>query len=379
MKKNNDEKVEKIKIPQEKKKKKKLSSTLGRLLEAREHSIATLEEYIKLIDMLGGQDETLIRSMFLGFSAESIGASRVTFYFYDNEKKLLYPNVTMVYKNMRLLPYDYYSELKDVFIKEGKDICGHAALNMQPLFIGKVSRDKRYIGYVDKIVKLKTHSIMAIPLIIDNNILGIIEVASAGKERSLTMIDFYVVSIITHITLITMEKAKLYNWSVTDNLTQLFNYQYLQISMEKELMRAKRYPKDVGVVILDIDNFKKINDTYGHLFGNIVLKGIADIIQKTVRKKIDMPVRYGGDEFLLLLPETDIAGALILAKRLLEEVQSKKFIAEDHKTAVFTTLSIGVTAAKKNQILNKDKLIKKADEALYKAKKAGKNRIIIVE
>ncbi|MBU1077734.1 MAG: sensor domain-containing diguanylate cyclase [Spirochaetes bacterium] len=372
------EKVEKIKIPDGKKKIQKLTLPAKELLAVREHSIETLEEYIKLIDMLGGQDETMIRSMFLGFSAESISADRVTFYFYDNEKKFLFPNVTMVYKNKRLYPYDYYSELKDVTIKLGDDICGYSAQTKQPLFIADISKDKRYKGYVDKLIKMNARSAIAIPLIIDHHILGIIEVINTTDNRPLTMIDFYVVSIISHITLITMEKAKLYNWSVTDNLTQLFNYQYLQISMEKELLRAKRYPQDVGIVILDIDNFKIINDKYGHVFGNLVLKGIADIIQETVRKKIDMPVRYGGDEFLLLLPETDIQGAKILAQRLLEEVRLKKFVS-DNGDNVTATLSIGVTSAKKNQILDKDKLIHKADQALYKAKNSGKDQMIVKE
>ncbi len=345
-----------------------------KLLKEREHSIIALNEYAELIGMLGGEDEIAIQSMFLGFSAESIGATRVTFYFYDSEKKLLFPNVTMVYKNKKLIPYDYYTELKNVSIKEGKDICGLAVKTKKPIFVENILNNSNYKGYVDKKIKLKINSIMAFPLITDNNVFGVIEVANSERERNLTIIDFYVVSIITKFTMTAMEKVKLYNWAITDNLTQLYNYHFLQISLDKELTRAKRYPHDVGILLIDIDNFKNINDTYGHPFGNIVLKGIAKIINKSIRKNIDLPVRYGGDEFLVLLPETNLNGAKALAKRILEKVRAKKFKIEQNE--VTATISIGVTAARKKQIVDKYKLIKKADEALYQAKRRGKNRIV---
>ncbi len=352
-------------------------SSPRKLLKVPEKSIVLLEEYTNLIDTLGGHDEAIIRAMFLGFAAESVEANRVTYYFYDEINETLFPNVTMVYKNNKLIPYDYYSDLKDIAIKIGNDACGSAVKIKDHVFIENTSTNKQYKGYVDKKIKLKTHSIIDIPLIIDDKILGVIEVANAGRNRHLNRIDYSVISIITRITLITMEKTKLYGWSVTDNLTQLFNFQYLQISMEKELMRAKRYPKNVGVIMLDIDNFKEINDTYGHDAGNVVLKGIADIIRDEIRN-VDMPVRYGGDEFLLLLPETNIKGTEIVANRILEKVNMERFIIENNKS-IHATISLGLTSARKHKVLNKDKLIKKADKVLYVAKNKGKNRISILE
>ncbi len=345
-----------------------------KLLKEREHSIVALKEYAELIDVLGGEEEVAVQSVFLGFSAESIGADRATMYFYDNDSQSLFPNVTMVYKKRKLVPYDYYTELKDISIKIGKDVCGIAVKEKRPIFIESASNDKRYKGIVDKKIKMKINSIIAIPLLLDNNIFGVIEVANSIDNRYLTQIDFYVVSIIAQLTMTAMEKAKLYNWSITDNLTQLYNYHFLQVSLDKELTRAKRYSQNVGLLLLDIDNFKKINDTYGHLIGNTVLKGIASIIKNEIRQDIDLPVRYGGDEFLILLPETDLKGARAVAKRILKKVQEKKF--KTGEKYISATVSIGVTTAKKNQVINKTKLIKKADDALYLAKQHGKNRIV---
>lgn len=349
----------------------------AQILKMREHSIMMLNEFSELINIIGGNEESLIRSMFLGFIAESINATRVTFYYYDNKDRI-FPNFTMTYKNRKLIPYDYYSELKNVYIEAGKDVCGLVTKTKKPLFIPDTSKDKRYKGIVDKKIKHKTNSIIAIPLIIDNSVFGVIEVANSIRERIFTVSDFFIASIITRLTMITMEKTKLYNWSVTDNLTQVYNFQFLQISLDKELTRSKRYPQNIALVVIDIDNFKSINDQYGHLFGNVVLKGVANIVKKTIRKDVDLPVRYGGDEFLIILPETDTAGAQMFAKRLLDNIRAEKFITDDN-VKVAATISIGLATAKKNQIVDKEKLIKKADKALYMAKNRGKNCYVYME
>ncbi|MDD5067314.1 MAG: sensor domain-containing diguanylate cyclase [bacterium] len=351
--------------------------TPAQLVKMREHSIMMLNEYSELINIIGGNEESLIRSMFLGFIAESINATRVTFYYYDNMNKII-PNFTMTYKNKKLIPYDYYSELKNVTIEVGKDICGIVTKTKKALFIPDISKDKRYKGTVDKKIKHKTNSIIAIPLIIDNNVFGIIEVANSIKDRRFSISDYFIASIITRLTMLTMEKTKLYNWSVTDNLTQVYNFQFLQISLDKELTRSKRYPQNIALVLIDIDNFKQINDQFGHLFGNVVLKGVANVIRRTIRKDVDLPVRYGGDEFLIILPETDVQGCQILAKRLLDNMRAEKFTTDDN-VKVSATISVGVTSAKKNQIIDKEKLIKRADKALYTAKSRGKNCFVFIE
>lgn len=346
------------------------------LLQLREKSITSLKEFVDLLDVLGSEDDIPIRALFVGFSAESIHADRATLYSYEDETKTLYTVLTMRYKDGRLIPYDYYSETKDLVIKPGEDSCGYSIISKKPvLIITSNSTEKIYKGILDKKIKMKINSIIDVPLITENKIVGVLEIANSIDNRVLNEIDLYTVSIIARLATISMEKAKLYEWSIKDNLTHLFNYHYLQVSLEKEISRAKRYPKDVSMIMLDIDNFKKINDNYGHQAGNMVLTGISEIIRNSIRNNIDIPVRYGGDEFLIILPETDIKGAESVAKRLLSLIREKEF--KYQKDNIKATVSIGITSARKGEIIKKDAIIKRADKAMYEAKKKGKNRIEI--
>jgi len=125
--------------------------------------------------------------------------------------------------------------------------------------------------------------------------------------------------------------------------------------------------------MIDIDNFKKINDNFGHPFGNYVLKEVANIIKKYTRNNVDIPIRYGGDEFLLILPQTDLEGAVTVTERIRKEIEEYKFEEKGITTEV--RISGGVAGMRPEDTLTKEELIKKADEALYRAKKAGKNRV----
>lgn len=163
--------------------------------------------------------------------------------------------------------------------------------------------------------------------------------------------------------------------SITDGLTSLYNRRYFFENIEREFERAKRYKSDLSIAMLDIDYFKKINDTYGHQAGDIVLKDLAQILTKTLRKT-DLIFRYGGEEIIILLPETSLHQALIPLERL------RKIIAE--RTIKFAdkefnyTISIGI-AERTPEIRNNDELISQADEALYRAKNSGRNKIELYE
>ena len=153
----------------------------------------------------------------------------------------------------------------------------------------------------------------------------------------------------------------------TDYLTGINNRRAISAALENEILRAKRYKKSASLLLIDIDHFKKINDQYGHDVGDKVLRIIADIICKSVRST-DMAARWGGEEFLVILPETDAHGAKILAERIRTRVASYQFSQIDN-----ATLSIGVST----MILDDDPdtLVKRTDLALYRAKEAGRNRV----
>jgi len=159
--------------------------------------------------------------------------------------------------------------------------------------------------------------------------------------------------------------------AVTDGLTGLHNARYLLQEIASELARRQRYQRPCSLLIMDLDGFKQINDVFGHLAGDAVLKGIARLLV-TSKRTPDTAARYGGDEFMLLLPETDLAGAIGTAERLRRAVCAARFDYGGHALGV--TASIGVVEMQ-GPMTNSDQLIAAADQALYASKAAGRNAV----
>lgn len=343
-------------------------------LKSREKCIIAINEFSDLLNYLDFKDINVFQSMFMGFTAESIDADRVLLYFYEKEEDILYPGLLIVYKDNKIVPYDYYSELMDIMIKNGEDICGNALYNKNSIHMQELDSEI-YKGIVDKKINMEINSIISIPIIIQNNLYGVIEVANKKNNKSLDKSDYNVVSIISKLAISKMEQNQLLNWANTDNLTQLFNFHYYQILLEQKLAHAERYPRNISIVIIDIDDFKTINDTYGHAAGNIVLKKVSKIIMDNIRINSDIPIRYGGDEFLLLLPDTAVSDAKKISQNILKAAAAYKF--EFNNNNVQITLSIGINHKKLAAGIDKEDFIKDADKALYRSKKTGKNKISI--
>jgi two-component system, cell cycle response regulator len=169
--------------------------------------------------------------------------------------------------------------------------------------------------------------------------------------------------------------------SITDPLTGCFNRAYLNERLPQELCRANRYARPLSILIADIDHFKLVNDTYGHQIGDRVLKRFSKIIFDQVRDKVDWVVRYGGEEFLVILPETDCAGAQSVAERMRRAVEEHAFAGCDGQTLRITTSFGGACtchAQTDQQNVSPDLVINQADEMLYLSKNQGRNRVNIV-
>ncbi len=160
--------------------------------------------------------------------------------------------------------------------------------------------------------------------------------------------------------------------SITDPLTHLHNRRHLMEMVDKEFQRSSRKGAPLSLVILDIDYFKKINDTYGHQEGDRVLTILADIVRRRLRS-YDLAARYGGEEFVLLLPETPVQEALSIAERLRLEVQEHVF--DGSLQGLVITISLGVATFPSSRVESIDSLFRQADEALYRAKQGGRNRV----
>lgn len=160
--------------------------------------------------------------------------------------------------------------------------------------------------------------------------------------------------------------------AITDSGTGLFNRRHFYELLDKEFSRAKRFNEALSCLMLDIDHFKEVNDTFGHQIGDKVLSDIAGILKRSVRL-IEVAARYGGEEFVLLLPKTAPQEAIKPATRILERVSALRF--DGFPPDRILTISIGIAGLPDPMIQSKDDLIRCADFALYKAKRAGRNRL----
>ena len=167
---------------------------------------------------------------------------------------------------------------------------------------------------------------------------------------------------------------RLQELSITDGLTGLFNYRHLHRLLRVEFNRALRYDIPLSCMMLDLDFFKKVNDRYGHLFGDHVLQTVSEIVKTKIRRT-DFAFRYGGDEFFVLLPHTSVDEAANLAERLRREIEQHEFKAGEE--TFHQTVSIGVAGIPHPDINSEKELLQRVDQAMYEAKRLGRNRKVI--
>jgi diguanylate cyclase (GGDEF)-like protein len=166
--------------------------------------------------------------------------------------------------------------------------------------------------------------------------------------------------------------------NITDPLTKVYNRRYLDRRLDEEVSRSKRYSLPLSVLMLDIDHFKRVNDTYGHPAGDVILSTLAGLVKSTLRN-LDVVTRYGGEEFLVICTNTGIDGAALVAERLRKLVETLQINIPDDSgmnQAIHVSISVGVSSFDAS-VGNKKNLIQAADEALYRAKDEGRNRVVV--
>lgn len=167
---------------------------------------------------------------------------------------------------------------------------------------------------------------------------------------------------------------KIKELAITDGLTGLYNYRYFHERLSEALARSKRFPENVSLILVDVDKFKQLNDTYGHQVGDMVLKSLAQAISEELRR-IDILARYGGDEFAIILPHTSENGAKRVAEKIRQRTEGMLLRFKGQEIRVTLTMGIS-TYAENSSTSTEDSLIEKADRALYEAKRLGRNRVI---
>jgi diguanylate cyclase (GGDEF)-like protein len=207
-------------------------------------------------------------------------------------------------------------------------------------------------------------------------VVGIVSVARADAPFSAGERELF--NYLTNQAAVSVENVDLHETvtrqAVTDELTGLFNHRRFQEVMTAEVERARRYNHELGLIMLDIDNFKQINDTYGHLQGDVVLQEVARVLRQSSRD-VDEPARYGGEEMAVALPQTDLEGAFQFAERVRRRIEALEIPLRDGSDGILrVTASFGAASLAGTGAANKDMLVGAADSALYEAKRTGKNR-----
>ncbi len=260
-------------------------------------------------------------------------------------------------------------------ISVGDPIAGVVAKDLIPILVKNIEYDERFKranreGYTNQ-------SFMIVPILVGDELLGVIDVADKISDVSIGAsfdeIDLKILASLARETAVAIDNLKVITdlnlQTVTDPLTRIYNYRKFSDSLEHEIKRLGRTKGNLCVMMLDLDNFKSYNDSFGHLEGDTLLRGIGEILRKNLRDT-DIVCRYAGDEFVIVLPDTNIEGLKESATKVIREVSAHPFKRQ-------VTVSLG--AARYQEGMTSNELMLKADKSLYEAKEKGKNQFYILE
>ena len=224
----------------------------------------------------------------------------------------------------------------------------------------------------------KTSNCIIAPLICQDKVVGVLNLADKMEGDSFSSDDIALVELLSQLVGASIGNIKLFEkiqrQATTDGLTGLANYKTFYQTLEKELFRTRRYSGPISLIMIDVDNLKKINDTHGHHAGDKVIREISRKIKACIRH-IDTAARYGGDEFAVILPNTSLADALVVAERMVGSVSESPIRWQREQIS----LSISVGVGEYDGQSNPEDITNRSDQALYMAKQAGKNTVKIFE
>ncbi len=266
--------------------------------------------------------------------------------------------------------------LKDVRIKLGQGIAGWVAERGEAVIVPDVSQDTRFFSKVDEKTKMETRSIVAVPVRIRDHCLGVIELINCVGSEGFQQRDLALLEALADFAAIALENARhvqrIHELTITDDCTSLYNARHLNFILETEIYRSQRYGYEFSLVFIDLDHFKQINDTYGHLMGSKLLAEIGTMLKDGCRL-IDFAFRYGGDEFVVLLPQTSKENACTVARRLHKMIrESKRLVADGLNVTI--TASVGVASYPVDS-KTKVELLHLADEAMYLVKNTNRDSV----
>jgi diguanylate cyclase (GGDEF)-like protein len=266
--------------------------------------------------------------------------------------------------------------LKDVRIKIGQGIAGWVAQNGETVVVPDTAKDTRFFGKVDEKTKTETQSIVAVPVKFRDTCLGVIELINCVGPEGFDPRDLKLLEALSDFAAIALENARhvkrIHELTITDDCTTLYNARHMGFILDTEIYRSQRYSYEFSIVFIDLDHFKQVNDTHGHLMGSRLLAEIGTALKNRCRL-IDFAFRYGGDEFVLLLPQTSKENALNVARRLHKLVRETVWLSAEGLN-IHVTPSLGVASYPVDS-KTKEGLLHLADEAMYLVKNTNRDSV----
>ncbi len=263
---------------------------------------------------------------------------------------------------------------KELPLDEG--VAGWVAKSGKAELISNVKEDKRFCSRFDSEANFETKSIVCVPLINKGKVLGVIELVNKIEEGRFTEFDMRLLRIIADFTAIAIDNAnnfrKVNELVITDDHTSLYNVRFMYEYLSREVENTIRKGSALSLIFFDLDHFKKVNDTYGHMCGSAILREVGFFIKKILKPEY-IPIRYGGDEFVIILPDTGKAEAFEFAKLLREQILSHSFL-NDMGLALQVKASYGV-ATIPDDARDRNTLIALADSAMYKIKESTRDAV----
>ena len=274
---------------------------------------------------------------------------------------------------------DAADALKSVRLRVGEGIAGWVAKNGEALVVPDVYNDARFAKRIDEMTKWQTRSIICIPLKAKQRVLGVIQLINVPMS-AFTDSEMFFLRAICDYAAIAIDNARsverIQELTITDDCTGLYNARHLYKTLEAEVYRSARFSYEFTVLFIDLDHFKQVNDTHGHLIGSKLLAEIGYTIKSHLRL-IDYAFRYGGDEFVVLLPQTGKESGLVVARRLLDSFRNSKLL-KDEGLNLNVRASIGL-AAYPDDAKSAHEIIRQADEMMYEVKNSSRDNIAIAQ
>jgi diguanylate cyclase (GGDEF)-like protein len=269
--------------------------------------------------------------------------------------------------------------LKNTRLKMGEGIAGWCAKHGERLIVPDVEADERFAKRIDESTKWETRSVICVPLRSKLRVLGVIQLVNVEASQVSETEMFFLQSMAEYAA-IAIENArwveKIQELTITDDCTGLYNARHLYKTLETEVYRSSRFGYEFSILFIDLDHFKSVNDTHGHLVGSKLLSEIGYLIKRQLRL-IDYAFRYGGDEFVVLLPQTTKDSALVVAKRLRDAMRVSSF-CQDEGLNLNVRASIGLATYPHDARTAHD-VIRQADGMMYMVKNSTRDNIGVAQ